>query len=214
MDFERPNLTLVIDRRLYRHRGEGQEPLSLVEEAILGGITMLQLRLTGDGNGEDLAADAIAHHLREMSAGKVPFLVTSDLELADRCRADGLMLVGERSYRPDAAKDYLHPRQGAIAGCFVDSVMAASRAERGGADFVQVGTSTKTADEDGYALIRKIKDAIHLPLVAFGGIDTPEKASAAIVAGADGVAVSQAILEAPDPQAAARALRDAISAIS
>ncbi len=227
MHFDRPNLTLVIDRRLYRPQGEGQPPLSLVEAAIEGGITMLQLRLgaeaatSGSGGGEDLAAYAIAQRLREMTDGRVPFLITADLELADRSRADGVLLIGERSYRPSDAKEYLSARPHTLIGYYAEAVPGAARAERGGADFVQVGPvfeSEVTDDSaggneaDALALIRKVKDAINLPIVAFGGIDTPERAAASIKAGADGVAVSQAILGAPDPRAAAQALRQAIEA--
>ena len=224
MHFDRPNLTLVIDRKLYRPQREGQPPLSLVEAAIEGGITMLQLRLgaeaatSGNGGGEDLAAYAIAQRLREMTDGRVPFLITADLELADRSRADGVLLIGERSYRPSDAKEYLSARPHTLIGYYADAVSGAARAERGGADFVQVGPVfdsdaddlAEGSEADALAMIRKVKDAINLPIVAFGGIDTPERAAASIKAGADGVAVSQAILAAPDPRAAALALRKAI----
>ncbi len=227
MQFDRPNLTLVIDRRLYRPQGDGQPPLSLVEAAIEGGITMLQLRLSaaaatsGNGGGEDLASYAIAQRLREMTDGRVPFLITADLELADRSRADGVLLIGERSYRPSDAKEYLSARPHTLIGCYAETVPSAARAERGGADFVQVGAAFESeyaaeasaeTEADSLALIRKVKDAINLPIVAFGGIDTPERAAASIKAGADGIAVSQAILAAPDPRAAAEALRKAIEA--
>ena len=50
-----------------------------------------------------------------------------------------------------------------------------------------------------------------IPVLAQGGID-PERAAAARAAGAAGVAVSGSILAAPDPQAAAAALRRALDA--
>jgi thiamine-phosphate pyrophosphorylase len=46
--------------------------------------------------------------------------------------------------------------------------------------------------------------------VAYGGIDSPERAKAAVEAGADGVAVTSTILDAPDPRMAAQALKDAV----
>jgi hypothetical protein len=36
--------------------------------------------------------------------------VTGDIELADRSRADGVVLVGDKTYRPDDARDYLHSK--------------------------------------------------------------------------------------------------------
>jgi thiamine-phosphate pyrophosphorylase len=206
-----PNLTLVIDRTLYRpHPEDDVAPLSLVEAAIAGGVTMIQLRLSLSSR-EDLAVDAIAHRLREISLGRVPFLVTSSLELAERCRADGVMLAEDFSYHPTAAKNYLRAPGGTIVGCYADSVASASRAERGGADFVQVATRFDSSGAEVLGLVRKIRDAIHLPLIAFGGIESADRAGAAIASGASGVAVTRAILEAPDPRAATQAIFAAMS---
>ena len=213
MPFSVPNLALVIDRRLYRVHSEDAAPLSLVEAAIEGGITMVQLRL-GDGGdrhivgGDDLAANAVAQRLREMTAGRVPFLVTGDIELADRCRADGVVLVGDKTYRPDHARDYLHAN--AIVGCYVDTLRAAAIAEHGGADFVQFGPIFDNDGKENLSLIRKIKDAVNVSLVAYGGMDTLDKVKMAVDAGADGVAVTNTILDAPDPISATRELRAAI----
>ena len=61
-------------------------------------------------------------------------------------------------------------------------------------------------------MLRKIKDAVHVPVVAFGGIQTPADVADCLRAGADGVAVTDAVTDAPDPQAAAAALRAAMDA--
>ena len=49
-------------------------------------------------------------------------------------------------------------------------------------------------------------------MIAFGGIRTPEQVGGCIRAGADGVALTDAITRAPDPQGAATALRAALDA--
>ncbi len=142
-----PNLTLVIDRRLVSppgrrpaaplprgggHRGRHHYAPASPQRA--------EAATSGSGGGEDLAAYAIAQRLREMTDGRVPFLITADLELADRSRADGVLLIGERSYRPSDAKEYLSARPHTLIGCYAESrSRARRRAERGGADFVQVG---------------------------------------------------------------------------
>ena len=207
-----PKLTLVIDRRLYR-TVKDNEPLSLVEAAIAGGVTQVQLRTSTREPAGDLGLFAIALRLREMTRGIVPFVVTGDLELAEKCFADGVLLT-ERSYKPEAARKYLRGPQ-PVVGCYVQTVTGASRAERGGADYVQVGPiySDKSGGPDtgDLNLIRKVKDAILLPIVAFGGITSSDRASAAIGAGADGVAVTSAILAAQHPKTAAEELRSALS---
>jgi len=207
-----PKLTLVVDRRLYRTMKDN-EPLSLVEAAIAGGVTQVQLRAPAHESTGDLGLYAIALRIREMTKGVVPFVVTGDLELAERCFADGVLLT-ERSYKPDTARQYLRGPQ-PLVGCYVQTVAGASRAERGGADYVQVGPiygdRSGGVESGDLNLIRKVKDAILLPVVAFGGINCRERASAAIEAGADGVAVASAILAAKHPKTAAEELRSAIS---
>ena len=215
MDFAKPNLTLIVDRRLYRPRKD-HEPVSLVEEAIAGGVTMVQMRVpNGEADG-DLGVFAIALRLREITLNQVPFIITGDLELAERCRADGVLLPGERTYKPTAARGFLRGKEG-LVGCFVRSVAGASRAERGGADYVQVGPvfperkGAGELGEEGIKLLRKVKDAVNVPVVAFGGITSSRRAMEAMANGADGVAVTHAILSAPDPQEAAASLATALS---
>lgn len=218
MDFAKPNLTLVVDRRLYRPRRD-KEPLSLVEEAIAGGVTMVQMRVpNGDADG-DLRVYAVAQRLREITYGRVPFIITGDLELAERCRADGVLLPGERTYKPNAARDFLRGKDG-LVGCFVRTVAGASRAERGGADYVQVGpvfperrAAETDSDREGIHLVRKVKDAVNVPVIAFGGISTSRRAMEAVASGADGIAVTHAILAATDPQEAAASLRASLAGV-
>ncbi len=162
------------------------------------------MRLAPGGN-EGLEAFALAQRLREITRERVPLVVTDDIELAEKCHADGVLLTSERSYRPTAVREYIRTEPG-IVGCYAPSVPIAARAERGGADYVQVGPVFGSDDPDaGLALLRKVKDAIHLPLVAFGGITTPEHARQALEAGASGIALTDAILAAEDPRAAAAA---------
>ena len=49
-------------------------------------------------------------------------------------------------------------------------------------------------------MIERIRAAVSIPIVAIGGIDTVN-AAAVFAAGADGVAVVRAILDAEDPTA-------------
>lgn len=224
----------MTDRTLYRPRPDMKgDFLSLVEAAIAGGVDIVQLRAR-NAVSDDLGLYAVALRLREMTAGKALFVMTGDVELAEKSRADGVLLP-ERSYKPSEARSFLrgvqpmpsaeeeaareHIRLGGgvkLVGAFARSVSGAGRAERGEADYVQVGPifDKDAGDEthDGLALLRKVKDAIQIPVIAFGGVATPARATDCLRAGADGVAVTDAILQAPDPQAAALALRSALDA--
>jgi thiamine-phosphate pyrophosphorylase len=210
MSFLTPRLILIIDRRLYRVATEDSPPLSLVEAAIEGGIEMVQLKFdSGNVSLDDLASNAIAQRLGEMTKNRVPLLVTGDIELADRTRADGLVLIGEKTYRPDDAREYLHGN--AIVGSYADSLRAATIAEHGGADFVQVGPVFSPNNPDGLTVLRKIKDAVNIPVIAYGDIESPDQAKILIDHGADGIAVSEIILNAQDPKTAAEELKKRMS---
>ena len=213
-DIPRPSLTLITDRTLYRPRTDkAADPLSLVEAAIAGGVNIVQLRARAAQ--DDLGLYAVAMRLRELTADKARFVVTGDLELAEKCRADGVLLP-ERSYRPSEARAFLRGDSGGWVGAFARSVPVAGRAERGGADYVQVGPAfdadAPDADGAGLSLLRKVKDAVHIPVIAFGGIRTPAQVGDCVRSGADGVALTDAITRAPDPQSAAMALRAALDA--
>ena len=211
-DFLRPTLTLIIDRNLYRQVAGGKgNPLSLVEAAVSGGVDTVQLRVS-KSDKDDLGLYAVAMRVRELTSGSALFVMTGDLELAEKCHADGVLLP-ERSYKPSEARGYLRGET-RMVGAFVQSVNGASRAERGGADYVQVGPAFPDDPDTlgGTALVRKIKDAVHIPVIAFGGIMTAKQIADCIQAGADGVAVTEAITKASEPAVAAAGLRAAVEA--
>jgi thiamine-phosphate pyrophosphorylase len=190
-------------------------PLSLIEAAMAGGVNMVQLRAR-NASADDIGLFAVAMRLRELTAGRARFIVTGDLVLAEKCHADGV-LITESSYRPSEARSFLRGSvQGdgvRTVGVFARSVTSAGRAERGGADYIQVGpVFEKDSREAGLKLLRKVKDAVQIPVIAFGGIRTPEQVADCLRAGGDGVAVTDAIAAATDPQSAAVCLRIAADA--
>jgi len=105
----------------------------------------------------------------------------------------------------------------AIIGVSIKNTAAAEAAPVGVFDYAGVGgvytTLSKQQDNppigpDGLARIAAVlrRRAPKVPVVGIAGIDAGN-AAAVIAAGADGVAVISALSLAPDPAAAARALR-------
>lgn len=103
---------------------------------------------------------------------------------------------------------------GVSVGRSVHSAGAARAAAGEGADLLVAGPVFATRSHParaaaGLALLADVRAALaaegrlDLPLVAIGGL-TPERAAAAVEAGADGVAAIRALWEADDPGAAAR----------
>jgi thiamine-phosphate pyrophosphorylase len=85
--------------------------------------------------------------------------------------------------------------------------------ERDGADYLGVGDvyGTPSKSDAGTPIgidgLTEVIRAVSIPVVAIGGI-TLENAGLVIQAGAAGVAVISAVVGAPDPEAAARRLRE------
>jgi thiamine monophosphate synthase len=104
-------------------------------------------------------------------------------------------------------------------GRSVHSLEAAIAAAREGADRLVVGTifaseSHAGREVAGPSLLRRVKAALAAdgegpPLFAIGGM-TPERAPAALRAGADAVAAIRALWEPEDPGAATRAFLAAL----
>jgi thiamine-phosphate pyrophosphorylase len=100
-----------------------------------------------------------------------------------------------------------------VIGISANTREQALEAERRGADYIGLGPIYATASKEtalplvGPEGIRRVKARVRIPVVAIGGI-TFQNAPAVAAAGADGIAVISAILGRPDPERAARRLKD------
>lgn len=94
-------------------------------------------------------------------------------------------------------------------GCSRHSIEGARQAARDGADLVQLGPIFATPSKQGVIEplgVEVLALRLGVPLVAVGGIDSPERARDAARAGADAVAVIRAAWATRDPAAAIAAL--------
>jgi thiamine-phosphate pyrophosphorylase len=199
-----PALVLVTDDQ--RLRGRALEDVALA--AALGGASVVQLREKSRSHSGVVAAGA---RCRDAIADRAPIFVNGDVDAAFVLNAAGVHLP-EDGISIAEARARLGPN--ALISRAVHSVEAAVQAERDGADLVQLGTIFATTSHPGRAGIgvegvRSVCSAVRVPVIAIGGI-TAANAADVMRAGASGVAVIGAILDAPDPQAAAAALREAI----
>lgn len=110
--------------------------------------------------------------------------------------------------------DHLPERTpGRCVGRSVHSVNAALRAEQEGCEYLVAGTIFPSASHPngpvaGVSLIEAIAKRVKIPVIAIGGV-TPANARACIDAGASGVAVISFLMDAADPEAAAKQLVNA-----
>lgn len=179
---------------------------SAVEQSILGGVTMVQLR------EKDLAQEEFQKEARQIQElckkHQVPFLINDNVELAVEIEADGVH-VGQHDMEAGQVRQKIGP--GKILGVSAQTVEQALKAQAAGADYLGVGavfpTGTKD-DADAVSLdtLKAICQAVDIPVVAIGGIKESNILSLK-GSGICGVAVVSAIYAKEDPQAAAAGLR-------
>ena len=197
------SLYLVTDRSLSCGRSLAQ----VVEEAVAGGITCVQLRekncSTRQFVEEGLALQKI------LTPKNIPLIVSDRIDVAMAIGATGVHL-GQDDMEMSHARSILGPD--CIIGISVESLDDAREAAAAGADYLGVSpvfatpTKTDTAHPLGLEGLKAIRLEVGIPLVAIGGIKSDNCASV-IAAGADGLAVVSALMSAPSPRKAALEFR-------
>lgn len=180
--------------------------LEKVKQAIAGGAVAVQYRNKLAPPAEKEAqAQQLALLCRELS---VPLIINDDPTLAQRIRAQGVHLGKDDISIAEARKILGHEIIIGVS-CY-NELWRAERAVEQGADYIAFGsffpsgTKPQAVRADRSILVQAKKQFPAIPLVAIGGI-TPQNASLLIDAGADLVAVIQALFEPNDSQAAAQA---------
>jgi thiamine-phosphate pyrophosphorylase len=196
-----PRVYLITDRRV-------APPLRAVEAALRGlppGTAVVQLR-ERDLSGAELLG--LARELVAACARHGQKLVVNDrIDVALAAGAAGVHLPSA-GIPPDEARRWMGP--GALVGVSCHGPADVVRAREGGADFATFGPVYDTPSKRSYgppvglAALQQAT-ALGLPLIGLGGI-SERNALAVWQAGAAGVAVIRAWLEAPDPSAAVQRL--------
>ncbi len=205
MNFSKKSLLLyaVTDRQWLN----GRHLSDVVEEALRGGATILQLREKSLPHDDFLAlAREIVPIARRWN---VPLLINDDVEVALECGADGVH-VGQSDVSLREARLRLGPR--AIIGVSSHTVEEAVAAEAGGADYLGVGavfpTGTKAnARPLSFEALKSVAGSVKIPCVAIGGISA-ENMCKLRGSGVCGAAVVSAIFAASNVEAATRKLAD------
>jgi len=192
--------------------GNAAGRLEVVAAALRGGAGIVQYRdKSSDTDARRREAEAILTLCRRAGA---LCLVNDDVELCKAIGADGVHL-GESDAAIEAARVRLGTGWIIGASCYND-LQHAHAAAAAGADYVAFGsvypsTTKPQARRANLDLLRAARRELDVPVCAIGGI-TPANAGPVIAAGANMVAVIQGIADAPDPEAAARALQALFSA--
>lgn len=171
--------------------------LQQIEQALEGGATCIQLR------EKELDTESFLHEALEVRAlcrrFNVPFIINDNVEVAIKCRADGIH-IGQHDMETKKARMLIGPDM--ILGVSAQTVEQALKAQNDGADYLGVGavfpTGTKQdADDVKISTLQDICNAVSIPVVAIGGI-SKNNMKQLKGSGIDGVAVVSAIFAQND----------------
>ncbi len=195
-------LYLVTDRELMQ---EGNTLTEAVEEAIMGGVTLVQLR---EKKVSTLEYYNIACRVKEVTDKYgVPLIIDDRLDIALAVDAAGLH-IGQEDLPAKQARELLGPDK--ILGVSARNLDEALKAEKDGADYLGVGAmfETSTKANPVYVAIdelKRITQEVNIATVAIGGVNekTVDRLKDTNI---DGIAVVSAIIGKEDIRGAAKDL--------
>ena len=172
---------------------QGRDFLGCIENALQGGVTLVQLREKNVDGGIFLQRAVAVKNLCDKY--NVPLLINDRIDVALACKAAGVHL-GQDDIPPSAARAILGPD--AIIGVSAHSCEEALAAEKDGADYLGVGAvfptnSKDDASEVGLNMLKEIRQISKLPIVGIGGINA-QNYTQVRAAGAQGAAIISGIL--------------------
>lgn len=203
------------DFKLYAITGANYHPgrgmIEVMEQAILGGADIVQLRAKNASKAEVLE-DARALRALTSRYG-VTFIVNDYIDIALAVGADGAHF-GQEDLPLAEARRILGPD--AVIGISTHSLEQALAAERDGADYIGVGPVYPTGTKPGRqavttSYVREAAARVTIPWVAIGGI-TLGNVEEVLAAGATRICAVSAIVGSANPFDAARAFAAKIGA--
>lgn len=206
---------MVVDYSLYlitdRSFLNGRSLASCVEEAIKGGVTLIQVREKDLSSREFFK---VAKEVKEVTNKyNVPLIINDRIDIALAIDADGVHL-GQSDMPIEIARKILGKDK--IIGISAGSISEALEAEKNGADYLGIGTvfftGTKKDIEKpiGIEGLKDIVNKIEIPSVAIGGINK-DNCEEVMKSGVNGISLISAILANDNIEISSRELRNIIN---
>ena len=196
------SLYLVTDRMRMSTRTLGEA----VEQAVIGGCTLVQLR--------EKEIPALDFYMLALEIKKItdrygiPLIINDRIDIAMAAGAAGVH-IGQQDIPADIARKVIGKDM--LLGVSVGSAVEAIDAVKAGADYLGVGAMfpTGTKPDAGFVSMEelgRIRKAVDIPIVVIGGISR-ENAMLFRPMGVDGLAVVSAVIAQPDIKASAADLK-------
>ena len=196
------SLYLVTDRMLMSTKTLGEA----VEQAVIGGCTMVQLR-----EKEILSLDfyVLASEMKKITDRYgIPLIINDRMDIAMAVGAAGIH-IGQKDIPADIARKVIGKDM--LLGVSAVSAAEAVNAAKAGADYLGVGAMfpTGTKPDAGFVSMEelgRIRKAVDIPIVVIGGIGK-ENAMLFHPMGIDGLAVVSAVIAQPNIKKSAADLK-------
>jgi thiamine-phosphate pyrophosphorylase len=181
------------------------EFLAVIEEAILGGVSIVQLREKNASTGEFYR---LALRLKELTSKyNVPLIINDRLDIALAIDSDGIH-VGQSDMPANIVRKIIGKDK--ILGVSAATINTAQKAEKDGADYIGTGaifpTQTKESDCIAIVYLKKIVDSVNIPVIAIGGLSEDNVSSLANT-NIGGISVVSAIMDSDNPKKASENLK-------
>ncbi|MDE5803355.1 MAG: thiamine phosphate synthase [Lachnospiraceae bacterium] len=177
-----------------------------VEQAVLGGCTMVQLRENHISSRDFYDT---AKEIKEITdTYDIPLIINNRIDIALAVDAAGVH-IGQSDIPSSVARKLIGREK--LLGVSASSLREALQAQSDGADYLGVGAMFPTKTKYDAKIVsmeewQAIRQAVTIPIVVIGGIGK-ENAAVFLQSGADGIAAASAILAQPDIRRAAAELK-------
>lgn len=199
------SLYLVTDRSLLK----GRKFTEVIEEAIIGGVSLVQLR---EKCASSLEFYEVAKEVKKITDKyNVPLIINDRIDIALAIDASGVHL-GQSDIPCSIARKILP--KGKIIGVSAHNLKEAEKALKDGADYLGCGAVFNTSTKKdvttlSYEGLKEITNNINIPIVAIGGINENNiitlKGS-----GINGVAVVSSIIGKENVKGASENLKELV----
>jgi len=183
-----------------------EEFLCRVEQALKGGVTLLQVREKNKTTREYIALAEKVHKITQKY--NVPMIIDDRIDVAMAVNAEGVHL-GQSDMPVDIARRILGEK--VIIGATAKTVPQALEAYRNGADYLGTGAIYPTTTKVKTVLtsvdtLREVVKAVPIPVNAIGGLNK-DNMHILEKTGIAGVCVVSAIMKADSPRKAAEEIK-------
>ena len=196
---------LVTDRDLLK----GRKLTEVIEEAILGGTSIVQLR---EKCASSLEFYEIAKEVKKVTDKyNVPLIINDRIDIALAIDASGVHL-GQSDIPCSIARKILP--KGKIIGVSAHNLKEAEKALKDGADYLGCGAVFNTSTKKdvttlSYEGLKEITDNLNIPVVAIGGINE-NNIMTLKGSGINGVAVVSSIIGKENVKGASEKLKELV----